>query len=322
MPVALERKLKAKVADKKMSKERKDAYVYGTLRKTGWKPEREKKMNDTSETINFVELPVKPGESLERLKGIVAGGRNPFIRNEVSQRHFLRTKLYNVTKPWDRKPYYSGYGGSRIFEQSGMGPKLFMNSDKLVRLSEIDRKVDSLIQFDRKSLLDTGEDVAAGAALTAGGYGAYKTHKAIQGAGGYREAGQQLKIGYGIGKAGGAEVPIGEAWKGLRKGFKKAPGASIGSALGILRSKLHLESKEKPIQFDASILGPWQGSKGHESKIDQLEFPAGLSPAAALQFPLPVLMKYLNQRNLLQQQFSWKAERLVQLSAKLDEINA
>lgn len=41
MPVALERALKRKVAGKKMSKERKDAYVYGTLRKTGWKPKRE-----------------------------------------------------------------------------------------------------------------------------------------------------------------------------------------------------------------------------------------------------------------------------------------
>jgi hypothetical protein len=41
MPVALERKLKRQVAHKKISKERKDAYVYGTLRKTGWKPKRE-----------------------------------------------------------------------------------------------------------------------------------------------------------------------------------------------------------------------------------------------------------------------------------------
>jgi hypothetical protein len=41
MPVALERKLKRQVAGKKISKERKDAYVYGTLRKTGWKPKRE-----------------------------------------------------------------------------------------------------------------------------------------------------------------------------------------------------------------------------------------------------------------------------------------
>jgi hypothetical protein len=43
MPKELEQKLKKQVAKKKWSEERKDAYVYGTLRKTGWKPSREKK---------------------------------------------------------------------------------------------------------------------------------------------------------------------------------------------------------------------------------------------------------------------------------------
>jgi hypothetical protein len=43
MPKELERKLKRKAKQKKgWSKEREDAYVYGTLRKTGWKPKREK----------------------------------------------------------------------------------------------------------------------------------------------------------------------------------------------------------------------------------------------------------------------------------------
>jgi len=90
-------------------------------------------------------------------------------------------------------------------------------------------------------------------------------------------------------------------------------------------------SGTKPIRFNsgiptddstATIMQPFQGATTHESKIDQLEFPAGLSPLAALQFPLPVLMRYLNQRNYLQQQFSWKQERLIQLNAKLDEIHA
>lgn len=74
-----------------------------------------------------------------------------------------------------------------------------------------------------------------------------------------------------------------------------------------------------PIQFDASILGPWQGDTCR-SMISQEHFPAGVSPCAALRFPLPVLMRYLNQRSQLQQVFSSKVERLVQLSAKLDEI--
>jgi hypothetical protein len=43
MPKKLERELKREAAKKGLKGERKDAYVYGTLRKTGWKPKREKK---------------------------------------------------------------------------------------------------------------------------------------------------------------------------------------------------------------------------------------------------------------------------------------
>lgn len=43
MPKKLERKLKRKASKKGLKGTRKDAYVYGTLRKTGWKPSREKK---------------------------------------------------------------------------------------------------------------------------------------------------------------------------------------------------------------------------------------------------------------------------------------
>lgn len=43
MPKALERKLKLKARKKGFKSERANAYVYGTLRKTGWKPSREKK---------------------------------------------------------------------------------------------------------------------------------------------------------------------------------------------------------------------------------------------------------------------------------------
>lgn len=41
MPLALERKLRAEAKEKyPHDKEKQDAYVYGTLRKTGWKPKR------------------------------------------------------------------------------------------------------------------------------------------------------------------------------------------------------------------------------------------------------------------------------------------
>ncbi len=43
MPKALERKLKAQARKKGMSKKRMGKYVYGTMRKTGWKPSKKKK---------------------------------------------------------------------------------------------------------------------------------------------------------------------------------------------------------------------------------------------------------------------------------------
>ena len=43
MPKRLERKLRHEAEEhRNWSDERKDAYVYGTLRKTGWKPAKER----------------------------------------------------------------------------------------------------------------------------------------------------------------------------------------------------------------------------------------------------------------------------------------
>jgi hypothetical protein len=43
MPKAMEEKLKREAKKKGLKGEKADAYVYGTLRKTGWKPQRERK---------------------------------------------------------------------------------------------------------------------------------------------------------------------------------------------------------------------------------------------------------------------------------------
>lgn len=48
MPADFEQKLRAEAAKKHLTGEKADAYVYGTLRKTGWKPEREKEMRSGS----------------------------------------------------------------------------------------------------------------------------------------------------------------------------------------------------------------------------------------------------------------------------------
>lgn len=42
MPKAEERKLRAQARKKHLKGSRADAYVYGTLRKMGWKPKRER----------------------------------------------------------------------------------------------------------------------------------------------------------------------------------------------------------------------------------------------------------------------------------------
>ena len=41
MPEKLEKELKKEAEKKGLKGERKDAYIYGTMRKTGWKPSRE-----------------------------------------------------------------------------------------------------------------------------------------------------------------------------------------------------------------------------------------------------------------------------------------
>ena len=43
MPTNLENELKARAKAKGMKKKRAAAYVYGTMRKTGWKPSTQKK---------------------------------------------------------------------------------------------------------------------------------------------------------------------------------------------------------------------------------------------------------------------------------------
>ncbi len=46
MPKKLERKLKRECKKKGLSKKRCNAYVYGALRNTGWKPKKEESLNN------------------------------------------------------------------------------------------------------------------------------------------------------------------------------------------------------------------------------------------------------------------------------------
>jgi hypothetical protein len=51
MPKALERKLKAQARKKGFTGKRADRYVYGTLRKTGWKPSHQKHNSPTFSSL-------------------------------------------------------------------------------------------------------------------------------------------------------------------------------------------------------------------------------------------------------------------------------
>lgn len=42
MPIKVERKLKKEAGTKELTGKRKGAYIFGTLRKLGWKPDAEK----------------------------------------------------------------------------------------------------------------------------------------------------------------------------------------------------------------------------------------------------------------------------------------
>lgn len=240
MPVKLERALKRKASKLGLGKKRSDAYVYGTLRKTGWKPSREKKMD---------------------------------------------------------------------------------NPSRVVRLAQIN----NAIEFDDEARRRRLEELAGGAAGIATGIPAGTLATKFIG---NRNAFLERVLA--------SEHP--ERWiKGL--GYT---GMGTGIAAGMLtartirkqferdrqqRAARELSSKKKPIEFadlpiaNKDILQPWQAGEEQGSKLYEVQFPAGLSPAAALRLPLPQLMAFLNQRNILQQQFS-KRERLIRLSAKLDEINA
>jgi hypothetical protein len=57
MPKKLEQKLMKEAKSKNLGKERTNAYVYGTLRKTGWKPNRSAKNHEKKVCMADYEKP-------------------------------------------------------------------------------------------------------------------------------------------------------------------------------------------------------------------------------------------------------------------------
>jgi hypothetical protein len=287
MPVALERKLKRKVAGKKMSKERKDAYVYGTLRKTGWKPKRE-----LSAMLDSIIQFEQGGWNVRKVADYVGpGGR-------VTGNEYKSEKAPGIGAVLKRN------AGKIAFPALGAvtGAALGHAGWGRARPPATRLKLSGLFEEGEGLTIPSIQDAGRSASLMPATLGAGV------GALGFMPAGIQADRVRKHQSVLNQVIPMATEDYMKQRGIQKRP--------------VEMSANGEPIQFDASILGPWQGSKGHESKIDQLEFPAGLSPAAALAMPLPALMAYLNQRNLQQQVFSLKTERLIRLSAKLDEIHA
>jgi hypothetical protein len=259
MPAALERELKRRASKLGLGKKRKAAYVYGTLRKTGWVPSHQKKME--------------------------------------------------VANP------------------------------RLVRLAAIDERLNDLIQFQDSDdpynqrkfpWLKTGATVGAGA-------GGLLAHQAIRRTGGYGANLGAMRYGPDLlGRATGAIAPntgaVGAALSpayGAGAAAAKSVGGAAKSGSKLVWSAIKkafvpaaeaaLQSKEEPITLDATLLEPFQGS-AFKSKIEQLQFPSGLSPLAAMRLPFPKLMALLQKKQILRQVFSKKHEKLIELNAKLDEI--
>lgn len=369
MPAALERKLKRKVGEEHpdWSQERKDAYTYGTLRKTGWKPstqkKKEKKMSSVENLIQFAglgeELPAV-GKSLERLRGIVRGrigqlskpptpakgwgGWFPDIKSDyqasigqakwagihAQEDRAAAIRAGKTTPPWKMAGTSPGNVGPQYgspFKQSGRAPRLFSDQSKLVRLAQIDNQLDSIVQFaydddDRQgnffkkaSLVGAGA-VGAGAGLY--GYGLLRRGVNPTAGGLYKAAGtdvRNVRSAVGAGRIPTAAVgdigrSIGAGARGLAGNVKKYGAMGLKRLTPLLSKMKFWSSRERPIYFDEHILEPFAEGAVPDSKIIQEQFPAGLSPAAALRLPFPELMRLLKQRNLLQQQFPGLAAKL------------
>jgi hypothetical protein len=68
MPKELEEKLRRQACEKGLKGERADRYVYGTLRKTGWEPEREKKEEKKGKDDNKSKNDKKGGKKTKKNK--------------------------------------------------------------------------------------------------------------------------------------------------------------------------------------------------------------------------------------------------------------
>jgi hypothetical protein len=350
MPAAMERKLKSIAAKKNWSKERKNAFVYGSMRNTGWKPSREKKMNNPSKLIRLAQID-KALDSIIRFQGTqddqdqdqqkkfpwlatgtgIAAGAGGLATAQALQRtggiganlqtlqhgpDLLGQATGNVAKT-------TGAVGAALHPAFNAG-KSFLNSAKPAVTSVGNAmKTGGGLVWDalKKAFVPAVKSMSSKEKpiIFASAEGPIEFEGAvdfIQGV--MKRNAAQSREGFMKGMEWGSRW--GEKYKGPIRGAAIGTGAYLlGRHMGKKKAESNMGSKEKPIEFGSEILGPWQGAKG-TGKLYQEDFPAGLSPAAVLKFPFPKLMAFLRQKNILQQVFSEKMERLVELDSKLDEV--
>lgn len=210
------------------------------------------------------------------------------------------------------------YGAMR---KTGWKPSHQMSipNERLTRLTAIDKNLDSIVQFQYYEDPDEPSPRKKLGLVTAGGLvgaGGVLGHQAVQRTGGYAANVGAAKVASKFGPDLLAKA-TGQAF---------SPGRAAGSALWKLKNlakpllgRVGLEAFAEPIRMDATLHEPFQGS-AFKSKIEQLRFPSGLSPLAAMRLPFPKLMALLNRPQQLRQVFSKKHEKLIELNAKLDEI--
>lgn len=68
MPKVMEDRLKRIAAQKKLSKEGADKFVFGTMRKTGWKPSQQKGVSNTEDKDKSAKNYVIKGRLLKNFK--------------------------------------------------------------------------------------------------------------------------------------------------------------------------------------------------------------------------------------------------------------
>lgn len=222
MPAALERSLKRRANKKGLKGEHKDAYVYGTLRKTGWKPSREKHMNTTDNRI--IRL-AAINKSLDPIIELASIGSGAFWSKLGRGAEGAAPKSLIPPPPrramiWKAGEYPTDY---RSTARVGRSASPFRGTIRIpLPVKRFEAKLDAIINFDYDDEEKRRGLLAPAAAGAAAGVGGYLGHQAITGSGGYGANWESARKAFG--RTGGASA--------FGKPAMASPGYRIGALVG------------------------------------------------------------------------------------------